>query len=261
VADERERRRTSFGGVADAYERARPEYPAAAVAWLTDGAREVLDLGAGTGKLTRGLVAAGLEVVAVEPDDAMAVRLREALPAVRVLAGAAEEIPLADGSVDAVVAGQAYHWFDPPRALPEIARVLRPGGRLGLVWNVRDDREPWVARLTALLGGGAWAERPERSLAASPLFGPLEQQTFAHEQALTRDELLALVRSRSNVAVMDEAPRAEALAAAGRIFDEVACGQTIVLPYVTECYRAPRVTGAVGPSAPSSRGPSRPATP
>ena len=238
MTEERERRARSFGGVADAYERARPEYPREAAAWITAGAHAVLDLGAGTGKLTRVLVALGLDVVAVEPSERMAIFLREAVPAAQVHAGAAEAIPLPGASVDAVVAGQAFHWFDPVRALPEIARVLHPGGRIGLVWNVRDGRVPWVARLSALLGAEAWQATPHDVLDASGLFGPTETAEFGHQQSLDRQALLDLVVSRSNVAIRDEAWRADVLAAVGRLFDETASGGRLSLPYVTQCFRA-----------------------
>src|ERR1700753_2775966 len=139
---------TSFGGAAAAYERGRPPYPPEALDWLLPpGARRVLDLGAGTGKLTRELVARGLDVVAVEPLEGMRAELSRVLPGTPVRAGSAEEIPLPDGAVDTVLAAQAWHWVTPERAAPEVARVLRPGGTLGLVWNERDEREPWVSRL------------------------------------------------------------------------------------------------------------------
>src|SRR5438876_726690 len=130
---------TSFGAVADAYERARPEYPAGAVLWLVgDTPVDVVDLGAGTGKLTRGLVALGHRVTAVEPLPEMLAQLRAAVPDATPLSGGAEAIPLADASADVVVCAQAFHWFDQPVALREIARVLRPGGSIALAWNVRD---------------------------------------------------------------------------------------------------------------------------
>ena len=145
--DERRGRATSFAAVADAYERARPEYPADAVRWLTgDEPADVVDLGAGTGKLTRGLVALGHRVTAVEPLPEMLEHLRRAVPAATAVTGSAEQIPLPDGSADVVACAQAFHWFDQQAALREIARVLRPGGRIALVWNTRDDREPWTAR-------------------------------------------------------------------------------------------------------------------
>src|SRR5215218_9289383 len=131
--DEHASRAASFGSVGGEYERGRPSYPTEAVAWLvgTDPLR-VVDLGAGTGKLTRRLLALGHDVVAVEPAPGMLEQLEVELPAVTALAGTAEAIPVADGDADAVVAGQAFHWFDAERALPEVARVLCPGGRLGL---------------------------------------------------------------------------------------------------------------------------------
>ena len=241
MAGDREQRARSFGGVADLYERSRPEYPLEAVEWLTEGAQVVLDVGAGTGKLTRGLVAAGRDVLAVEPDTKMAARLRDAVPGVHVIVAPAEAIPVPDASYDAVVAGQAYHWFDPARALPEIARVLRPGGRLGLVWNDRDDSVPWIAQLTALLHAREEMQgHPRRTVEASGLFGPVDEAEFAHEQRLDRETLLALVASRSNVAIMDATRRDRLLAAAERLFEEAAQDGAVVMRYVTQCFRAAR---------------------
>ena len=238
--DERERRARSFGGVADAYERGRPEYSREAVEWLVGSARLVVDVGAGTGKLTRGIVALGREVVAVEPLGEMARRLREVVPVARVLTGSAEAIPLPDESADAVVAGQAYHWFDPPRALPEIARVLRPGGTLGLVWNTRDEEVPWVRRLSELMGSESWSGRPVESIDASGLFGGVEEAQLRHEQPLERSVLLDLVSSRSGVATLESAGRARVLDAVGRLYDEAAGEGGLVLPYVARAFRAAR---------------------
>lgn len=239
--EERERRARSFGGVADEYERGRPEYPREAVEWLIGEARDVIDLGAGTGKLTRGIVALGRDVAAIEPSEPMAARLRAAVPEARVLAGSAEQIPLPDECADAVVAGQAFHWFDPPRALPEIARVLRPGGTLGLVWNKRDTEVPWVRRVSELVSGSeVWHQRSSASVSASGLFGELEEARFRHEQRLERQELLDLALSRSSVATLAERERAQVLDAVGRLYDEVAGTDGLVLPYVTFAYRAAR---------------------
>ncbi|HEX5028163.1 MAG TPA: class I SAM-dependent methyltransferase, partial [Gaiellaceae bacterium] len=127
---------TAFAEVAQAYERGRPSYPDDAVRWLVgERACDVVDLGAGTGKLTRILVAHGHRVVAVEPLDAMRSELEAAVPGAHALAGSAEAIPLEDASADVVTSAQAFHWFDHDAALPEIARVLRPDGRIALVWN------------------------------------------------------------------------------------------------------------------------------
>ncbi len=146
-------RSLSFGSEAAAYERGRPSYPPEAIDWLLPpGARDVLDLGAGTGKLTTRLVERGLDVVAVDPIAEMLELLSSALPDTPALLGTAEQIPLPDNSVDAVLVAQAWHWFDLERAVAEVARVLRPGGRLGLVWNTRDERLGWVKDLGRIIG-------------------------------------------------------------------------------------------------------------
>jgi SAM-dependent methyltransferase len=235
-------RALSFGPVAEAYERARPGYPPEAVAWLvgTEPIR-VVDLGAGTGKLTRGLVALGHEVVAVEPSPQMLARLRVVVPAAVAVEGWAEAIPLPDRSAEAVVAGQAFHWFDAPVALREVARVLVPRGRLGLVWNARDDRFGWVARLNELVGGPERFEpgqEPPGLIRASGLFGPVEAAEFAYEQPVDRAGLLELVSTRSYIAVLGPTERDAILAEVGRLYDEVAGPDGVVLPYVTYAYRA-----------------------
>jgi SAM-dependent methyltransferase len=251
MVDEEQRllRATSFGAVADAYERARPSYPQAALDWLLpQGAARVLDLGAGTGKLTRLLVARGLDVVAVEPLDRMRAQLARAAAGADVRTGSAEDVPLPDADVDAVLVAQAWHWFDRSRALPEVARVLRPGGTLGLLWNVRDERVPWVARLSALIGSeGGNAAPPGVDL--PPRFGPLEAREFAHVQRLDLPTLLDLVRSRSYVITRPEAERAAIL---DRVADLVrtdpalAGRETFDLPYVVQCFRARMAVSAAG---------------
>ncbi|SDP25550.1 Methyltransferase domain-containing protein [Ralstonia sp. 25mfcol4.1] len=145
-----------FSSQADTYARGRPEYPAELGAWLRDTlglapGKTVVDLGAGTGKFTRLLVPTGASVIAVEPVDAMRAQLSGKLPEVRAVQGSAESMPLPDASVDAVVCAQAFHWFANSAAMREIGRVLKPGGRLGLVWNVRDESVGWVARLTEIM--------------------------------------------------------------------------------------------------------------
>jgi SAM-dependent methyltransferase len=239
--DERRGRASSFGEVAGAYQRARPGYPDDAVLWLTGAETcDVVDLGAGTGKLTRSLVGLGHRVTAVEPLPAMIEQLRVAAPLATALQGSAEAIPLPDASADVVVCAQAFHWFEHGTALPEIARVLRPGGRLGIVWNTRDDREPWVAQLSDEVVGRETVEDRDATdpIDASGLFDPVERATFSFVQPLNRDRLLDLVLSRSYCAVRTEAERAPVLEQAGRIFDEHAVNGTIELPYLTECFRA-----------------------
>ena len=245
--DEKRGRATSFAEVADAYERARPGYPDDAVRWLV-GERpcDVVDLGAGTGKLTRTLVALGHRVTAVEPLPEMLAHLRSAVPEAAPFEGTAESIPLPDGSVDVVACAQAFHWFDHPEALPEIARVLRPGGHLALVWNVRDDRDPCVAQLSDVIGRETVdADDAEESLLVeSGLFTDVETAEFSFAQALDRDTLRALVLSRSYCAVLPAEERAPVFAAVDRVFDEHAADGTIELPYVTVCYRATRLASA-----------------
>lgn len=144
-----------YAARSDTYVSGRPGYPPEVAGWLRDvlGVRpgiRVLDLGAGTGKFLPWLLQAGPDVIAVEPVAEMRARLAEAYPEVQALGGTAEQIPLPDESIDVVVCAQAFHWFATAQALAEIRRVLKPGGRLGLIWNVRDERVKWVAQLSAI---------------------------------------------------------------------------------------------------------------
>ncbi len=240
--DEKRGRATSFAGVADAYERARPGYPLEAVRWLAgETPADVVDLGAGTGKLTRSLVELGHRVTAVEPLPEMLDHLRAAAPQAKALLGTAEEIALPDASADAVVCAQAFHWFDAEKALAEIARVLRPAGRVALVWNTRDDVEPWVRSLSETIGSETVESKDgEEPIARSGLFGPVERATFRFTQRLGRDELVDLVRSRSYCAVMDAGERQRVLERVVRLYDDHAGSEGIELPYRTECFRAER---------------------
>ncbi|SDI98728.1 Methyltransferase domain-containing protein [Actinokineospora alba] len=225
--DARPRLASSFGAAAVAYAEHRPDYAPDAVRWALEAAPgpRVLDLGAGTGKLTGTLVALGVDVIAVEPDPAMLTELRRALPAVRALPGNAEAIPLPDGSVDAVLAGNALHWFDMAVAGPEIARVLAPGGILAGLWNVMDDRVDWVAGLERVSGSAAIGPRdtfsnwrtataglhlPDGGVAAR--FGSPEQAEFPHGQRRTADSLIATIATRAGVLVMPEPEREATLA-------------------------------------------------
>ena len=229
----------SFGDVADAYERGRPTYPLKAAAWLTaDQPVTVLELGAGTGKLTRQLVALGHDVHATDPDPEMLTRLEQHLPDVRVSRASAEEIPAGDRSYDVVVSAQAFHWFDLDRALPEIARVLKPHGRLALVWNERDERIPWVRRLGAIIGTQEQLTDPSDVLEGSGLFGQVERKTFGSRQLVDRNSIQDLVRSRSSVATLGEADRAARLQQVVELYDEYGRGMDgMQLPYVVSCFR------------------------
>ncbi|QOC25145.1 MULTISPECIES: class I SAM-dependent methyltransferase [Microbacterium] len=235
---------TSFGAAVGEYERGRPSYPAEAVAWLIAPAGlrpRVADVGAGTGKLTEALRRAGAEVVAVEPDAAMRDAFRRSLPGVEVRAGAAEATGLADGSVDAVVFGQAWHWVRVPEASAEAARVLRPGGVIGLIWNIRDESVSWVARLGAAMKGSHAEEllAGEGPTVAAP-FGTLEHESWRWSRAVTRDEVLAMVRSRSYVITAPAEERARIEQEVAALLDEIgAVGDARVeLPYVTHGFRA-----------------------
>lgn len=229
---------TAFAEVADAYERGRPGYPDEAVRWLVgDEPRDVVDLGAGTGKLTRSLVALGHRVTAVEPLDEMRAQLEAAVSGARAVSGSAEEIPLPDSSADVVTCAQAFHWFEHGRALPEIARVLRPRGRLALVWNSRDDGDRWMARLSAIIGNETVDDGDLGPVRASGLFGPVEHATFRFEQVLARDGLLDLILSRSYCAKLPAADREPIIAAVAALYDETAGPDGVRLAYRTECFR------------------------
>jgi SAM-dependent methyltransferase len=252
---------SSFGVAAVAYAQHRPDYSQAAVRWAlerapetgTDGPR-VLDLGAGTGKLTGTLLALGVAVIAVEPDPAMLAELRRCYPDTPAVPGSAEAIPLPDGSVDAVLSGNAMHWFDLAVAGPEIARVLSPGGVLAGLWNLMDDQVDWVAGLARVSGPAAigprdtpasWRRETARLQLPStgaPRFGPPELADFPHSQPRTADSLTATLGTRAGMLVLPEPERRAAL---GRIRDflasrpETAQGE-FSLPLLTGVLRVER---------------------
>jgi SAM-dependent methyltransferase len=234
-----------FARSADAYDRARPEYPPPAIAWLAERVglgpgRTVVDLAAGTGKLTRPLAATGAEVIAIEPVAEM--RGLIGTEATRVLDGTAEAIPLPDGCADALTVGQGFHWFDGPAALAEIHRVVRPGGALALVWNRRPLDHPVHAAIEDITARhhtdtpahrtGAWRAAFE----ATTLFGPLEERTFAHVQEMNAEGLADRVGSTSYIAALPDGPR-------GAVLDAVralAGDGPVALPYVCEVFACPR---------------------
>ncbi|WP_431277636.1 class I SAM-dependent methyltransferase [Leifsonia poae] len=232
----------SFDQAADVYEAARPAYPAEAVSWLLEGVTgRVLDLGAGTGKLTRSLVERGYEVSAVDPSSSMLRVLQDALPGVDAHLGSGERIPLPDDSVDAIVCGQAWHWVDPAVAVPEAARVLRPGGTLGLVWNFRDESVDWVRQLGELMQTEqAYVGDDVEPVVGSP-FGELERHETRWAQPMTLDGLLDLARSRSYFITKDAETQAAVIESLRRLAAEHPdlAGKTVFeLPYVTESFRA-----------------------
>jgi len=244
--ERRQAQAASFGAVAGAYERGRPPYPATAVDWLIPaGAAQVLDLGAGTGKLTRQLAGRGLDVTAVEPSEGMRAQLRRAVPGVRALAGTAERIPLPDRSADAVLVAQAWHWVDPAAAVPEMARVLRPGGLLGLLWNIRDERAGWVAELGTALRRSDGPRSGTDAVSAAPLvgppFGPAERHDIEWVHHVSPEALIDMVTSRSYVITLPAAGREALLSEVRRLLrthPALAGAGEIALPYVTRCWRA-----------------------
>lgn len=243
-------RRLTFGAHADAYERARPDWPDEAARWLVaDGAQLVVELGAGTGKLTRAVAALGVQVVAVDPDPRMLAVLRGL--GLEGVDGSAEEIPFADGVADAVVAGSSLHWFELGAALQEIHRVLRLGGRFGFGWNHRDDRHPAIAAMSktvyaaqARLRGPRWRSRDwVAELDASGLFRDVEHALFEHVLELPREALADHLTSYSGVAALSAGERRRTCAEVAELLDSdpsVSDGGTLRLPFVVSAYRARR---------------------
>nr|WP_090279546.1 class I SAM-dependent methyltransferase [Mycolicibacterium komanii]CRL75469.1 type 11 methyltransferase [Mycolicibacterium komanii] len=233
-------RSLSFGAEAAAYERGRPSYPPEAIDWLlASDASKVLDLGAGTGKLTTRLVERGLDVVAVDPIPEMLELLSSSLPETPALLGTAEEIPLPDDSVDTVLVAQAWHWFDPERAVKEVARVLRPGGRLGLVWNTRDERLGWVKDLGRIIGH---EHDPFSNTVSLPEpFTGVERHQVEWTSYLTPQALIDLVASRSYCITSPEKVRTRTLDRVRELLSThpaLANSTGLALPYVTVCIRA-----------------------
>jgi SAM-dependent methyltransferase len=257
ASDDWMRRASSFGTAAAQYAKHRPGYAEAAIRWCLAPVGDaqparVVDLGAGTGILTGALARLGADVFAVEPDQAMLAELRRQLPGVRATEGSAEAIPLPDQSVDAVLCAQALHWFDLGRALPEIGRVLRPGGVLAGLWNVDDDRVGWVAELAAIRNSGTtlsrWREVPSADSEQAVLrtgsswFTPVEEREFGNGHLRSADSLVAGIATNSRMLLMDEAERARTLAAIRDFLHrqpETSAGE-FTMPLVTVALRTAR---------------------
>jgi SAM-dependent methyltransferase len=214
---DRAARSRSFETAAADYERHRPEYPEQALRWAVEqlglgpGAR-VLDIGAGTGKLTRGLVGFGFDVVAVEPGAAMLGQLRAAVREVEALEAPAESIPLPDESVDAAFAGQAYHWFDRGRAVPELHRVLGPGGGLALLWNWWDERDPLQRELGPIVGFVGHRPFVEEELPAAPWFREVGRAVVESTEDSSPETVVAHLATTSKFLTMDADERERRLA-------------------------------------------------
>lgn len=237
---------------AETYVRGRPDYPLPLTAWLTQTLglnthTTVIDLGAGTGKFTGRLVATGAQVIAVEPVAQMLEKLSAAYPQALAVSGTATDLPLPDASVDVVVCAQAFHWFASREALDEIARVLKPGGKLGLVWNLRDTRIGWVPKLDAIVNAlegdtpryytGAWRRAFPHSA-----FGPLQEQQFAHgHTGSPEDVIFNRVRSTSFIAALPAMERAkvdERLRALIAAEPELRDKDVVTVPYMTAAFVA-----------------------
>jgi len=235
----------AFGAKADDYEKGRPDYPPSAIKWLAeqlrvDSSSTVIDLAAGTGKLTRALLPTGARVVAVEPVAGMRDILRSVVPAAEVVDGTAEQLPVPDEFADAVTVGQAFHWFRGEEALREIHRALVPGGRLGLIWNVRDFDQPVQAELgqvseryrgsTPSQETGAW----QSAFRETTRFGPLTEARFDMEQVVDREQLVARVVSVSFIAALAADEQAQVVNEVSNIARRY--GSHIALRYITRAY-------------------------
>jgi SAM-dependent methyltransferase len=243
-------RARAFGLVAEEYERGRPGYPATAIDWLLGSEPlDVVDLGAGTGKLTAALVAAGHQVIAVEPLKEMRAILAERVPQARAVDATAESTGLSADSADAVVAGAAFHWFDRPRALAEIVRILRTPGTLGLLGNGFDAPAGWVHALREIVGrprlgrAGHWPDESE----LRQWFAEADERQFEHDDWVDRDRLVDLAVSRSSVATLAPDERQALLHRVAGLWDtepELQGRESVTLPYLTRVRRARGIRAA-----------------
>ena len=238
------------------YEAARPSYPPDAVAWFVENlrlapGRRVADVAAGTGKLTRLLVPTGAELLAVEPVPGMRATFRPLLPEVPLVAATAEAMPFRAAALDAITVAQAWHWFEHDRATAEAARVLRPGGRLGLVWNARDRSEPWVDEVWSIMDRvekhAPWRDHEnwrDSAMREMPGFGALHDAQFRHTQRITPEGVVQRVASVSHVAVLAEPEQARVLAEVRELLTThpaVRGRETVEIPYRVDCFWVERV--------------------
>ena len=242
----RAQRANSFGSVAEAYDRFRPGPPASALEWvLPSPCGTALDVGAGTGALTRVLAGRADRVIAVEPDARMLEVLAQRSPRIPAVRGWAEALPLRSGSVGAVTISSAWHWMDPERTVDETARVLRPGGVLGVIWNGADRSVDWV---TELLGArdpspGDRRDRGSRhrfELPAGAPFGDLDDCAIAWTLPMTREDLVGLAGTYSSLITMAPGPRGRELDRVSRIAEEIVAGGEVAMPMRCRCWRAVR---------------------
>jgi SAM-dependent methyltransferase len=242
---DRAARSRSFESVAADYERHRPGYPEEALRWaaeqlgLVPGAR-VLDVGAGTGKLTRGLVAVGFEVVAVEPGAAMLDQLRTVVPEAETFEAPAESIPLPDESVDAGFAGQAYHWFDRERALPELQRVIRPAGGLVLLWNWWNERDPLQRELGELIGFAGHDPYRQEGLPGEPWFREVGRTVVEADQESSPDALVGYLSTASALLTAEPKEREALLRGVHELASRY--GERFTLPRLTYVFAFERLS-------------------
>lgn len=245
-----EKAAVGFDRAGDSYERGRPEYPQEAIDFLIntlqiDPTSVVLDLGAGTGKFTKLLTQSKATVVAVEPVDGMRKKFQSLYPDIKALSGSAENIPIGDNSVDAIIAAQAFHWFNGPLALKEIHRVLKPGGKLGLIWNARDESLAWVAELTRIIDpheGGAPRYKSmnwKKAFDDTKLFSGLRLQHFSYTQVGTVETVVDRIGSISFISALSEPQREEVLTQVSNLVQlhpETKDRSEVRLPYRTDVY-------------------------
>jgi SAM-dependent methyltransferase len=244
-----------FDRAGDSYERGRPEYPLDAINCLIENLQiksssKVIDLGSGTGKFTKLILPSGAQIVAVEPVEGMRRKFQSLFPNTQILEGSAENIPMEDQSVDSVIAAQAFHWFNGPLALKEIHRVLKPKGKLGLIWNVRDESQAWFVELTRIIDlyeGGAPRYKSmvwKQAFDDSNFFSNLRLQSFPYVQVGDIETVLDRVGSISFISALSDAERARALDRVRKLVEthpDTKNSATVRLPYRTDAYWCERI--------------------